>query len=344
MTRVNASGQEVPAEPVAWCPGGQRVTKPGPPACHVGQEVSTAERGQSAATKRVQRAAAGVPRACPEGDLDAEAEVSSSRLGEWYNPKTVINSEGRGFSTKMRKSRRIECTDVDNEGRRRRGTKSDLVEAAEGEQLTLPQSESQSCKGGAEAERRESSTEPGREAIIPLWNRTTGAPCVTFSLAGGGRGHEGTAAGRADANTEENLRATVDAILTDALGEQEAREKAGRAETAKAATRRLQEVIRRGVVNQQETVAAAGEATAGATGAELLEEQEKLHPTPELIAAGMREANRRAMERGELEDCIHIRHNGMHAVGWRRVTAHISAEHVIRHKQQQRQGSDQDKS
>jgi hypothetical protein len=133
-------------------------------------------------------------------------------------------------------------------------------------------------------------------------------------LAGEHRAHKVTATERADANTEENLRATVDAILTDAVGKQEAREKAGRAETAKAATRRLQEVIRRGAVIQQENVAAAGEAVVGATGAEPLEEQEKLHPTPELIAAGMREANRRAIERGELEDCTHIRHNGMHAV------------------------------
>ena len=80
--------------------------------------------------------------------------------------------------------------------------------------------------------------------------------------------------GHADANTEENLRAAVDAIgrsiLTDAVGEQEAREKAGRAETARVATRRLQEVIRRGVVIQRETVAAAGEAAADATEAELL--------------------------------------------------------------------------
>ena len=172
-----------------------------------------------------------------EEDLDAEAEVSSSRLGEWYNPKTV-NSEGKGLSTTMGKSRRIERTDADGEGRRRRGTKPDLAEAAEGEQFTLPQIESQSCKREAEAERRESSTEPGREAITPLWNRTTGAPCVTFSLAGEQRGHEVTATERADANTEENLRATVDAILTDAVGNQEAREKARRAETAKAATRR----------------------------------------------------------------------------------------------------------
>ena len=121
--------------------------------------------------------------------------------------------------------------------------------------------------------------------------------------------------GHVDANTEENLIAAVDAIgrsiLTDAVGEQEAREKAGRAETARVATRWLHEVIRWGVVIQREAVAAAGEAAADATGAEPLEEQEKLYPTPELIAAGMQEANRRAIERGELEDCGH---NGMHAV------------------------------
>ena len=60
----NASGQEVPAEPVAGSSGGQ--LPPRPPACHVGQDLPTAERGQSAAAKRVQRAAAGVPRACPD--------------------------------------------------------------------------------------------------------------------------------------------------------------------------------------------------------------------------------------------------------------------------------------
>ena len=219
-----------------------------------------------------------------------------------------------GLGTTMGKARGIECTDVDGERRRRQGTKSDLAEAAEGEQLTLLQIESRSWKREAEAERYERSTEPRHETLISLWNCTTGAPCVTFSLAGEQRGHEVTAAERADANTEGNLRATLDAILTDVVGKQEAREKPGRVETAKVATRRLQEVIRRGVVIQQEIVAAAGEAAAGATGAEPLEEQEKVHPTPGLIAAGMREANRRAIEWGELEDCIHIRHNGMHDV------------------------------
>jgi hypothetical protein len=62
----NALGQEVAAEPVAGPSGGQWVTKPRPPACYVEQEVTTAERGQSAATKFVQRVVAGVPRACPE--------------------------------------------------------------------------------------------------------------------------------------------------------------------------------------------------------------------------------------------------------------------------------------
>ena len=62
----NALGQEVAAEPVAGSSGGQWVTKPRPPACYAEQEVTTAERGQSAATKSVQRVVAGVPRACPE--------------------------------------------------------------------------------------------------------------------------------------------------------------------------------------------------------------------------------------------------------------------------------------
>ena len=62
----NALGQEVAAEPVAGSSGGQWVTKPRPPACYAEQGVTTAERGQSAATKSVQRVVAGVPRACPE--------------------------------------------------------------------------------------------------------------------------------------------------------------------------------------------------------------------------------------------------------------------------------------
>ena len=56
-----------------------------------------------------------------------------------------------------------------------------------------------------------------------------------------GDGHAGT-------DTEENLRAAVDTILTNAVGEQEAREKAGRAKTARMATRQLREVIRREAV------------------------------------------------------------------------------------------------
>ena len=62
----DALGQEVAAEPVAGSSGGQWITKPRPRACYVEQEVTTAERGQSAATKLVQRVVAGVPRACPE--------------------------------------------------------------------------------------------------------------------------------------------------------------------------------------------------------------------------------------------------------------------------------------
>ena len=63
----NALGQEVAAEPVAGSSGGQWVTKPRPPACYVEQEVTTAERGQSAATNLVQRVVAGVPRASTAG-------------------------------------------------------------------------------------------------------------------------------------------------------------------------------------------------------------------------------------------------------------------------------------
>ena len=65
----NALGQEVAAEPVAGSSGGQWVTKPRPPACYVEQEVTTAERGQSAATNLVQRVVAGVPRAVGLLDL-----------------------------------------------------------------------------------------------------------------------------------------------------------------------------------------------------------------------------------------------------------------------------------
>ena len=74
----NALGQEVAAEPVAGSSGGQRATEPRPPACYVEQEVSTSERGQSAATKCVQRVVAGVPRACPD--------LSTSVLGEATAP------------------------------------------------------------------------------------------------------------------------------------------------------------------------------------------------------------------------------------------------------------------
>ena len=62
---------------MAGSPGGQWVTRSGPPTCHVGQEVSTAERGQSVATKRVQRAAAGVHRACPDLSTNVVGEAAA---------------------------------------------------------------------------------------------------------------------------------------------------------------------------------------------------------------------------------------------------------------------------
>ena len=72
-------GQEVAAEPVAGSSGGQWVTKPRPPACYVEQEVTTAERGQSAATNLVQRVVAGVPRASTAGPHAGEQAAHGGR-------------------------------------------------------------------------------------------------------------------------------------------------------------------------------------------------------------------------------------------------------------------------
>ena len=64
----NALGQEVAAESVAETSRGQMVAAAAtmPPDCCEEQEVSAAERDQSAATNCVQRVVAGVSRACPE--------------------------------------------------------------------------------------------------------------------------------------------------------------------------------------------------------------------------------------------------------------------------------------
>ena len=91
----DALGQEVAAEPVAGSSGGQWVTKPRPPVCYVEQEVTTAERGQSAATKLVQRVVAGVPRACPDlstivvGEAAAHVEPGD----EWQTSGGIIPTD-----------------------------------------------------------------------------------------------------------------------------------------------------------------------------------------------------------------------------------------------------------
>ena len=76
----NALGQGVAAESAAGSSGGQWVTKPRPPVCYVEQEVTTAERGQSAATKFVQRVVAGVPRAC----ADRSTRCTRYEVADWW--------------------------------------------------------------------------------------------------------------------------------------------------------------------------------------------------------------------------------------------------------------------
>ena len=109
----------------------------------------------------------------------------------------------------------------------------------------------------------------------------------------------------------------MDAILADEVEKQEAREKAGRRETARTATRRLQELMR-------------GE-TVGTTGAEPFEGQEKLHSTPELIAAEVQARAAAEVRKAQAEIAMM---RGLQAVSERAVTeaAQMKLEPLARAK------------
>ena len=100
----DALGQGMAAESAAESSGGQWVTKPRPPACYVEQEVTTAERGQSAATNLVQRVVAGVPRASTAGPHAGEqaAHIGVDGQSVWGTTALATTTTNRRELTAAR--------------------------------------------------------------------------------------------------------------------------------------------------------------------------------------------------------------------------------------------------